>query len=86
MTDITESGGYGGGVAEREAFVFVSELVGMVDGAITSMAESCFVCRAEEGGDFFVTDITLDLHFSALCCVYVVECLMVLVCFVLSMR
>lgn len=43
MTDITESGGYGGGVAEREAFVFVSELVGMVDGAITGMAESCFV-------------------------------------------
>jgi len=43
MTDITESGGFGGGVVEREAFVFVCELVGMVDAAITSMAESCFI-------------------------------------------
>jgi len=70
MTDITESGGgFRSGVAEREAFVFVYELVGMVDGAITSMAESCFIWRTEQGSHFFVTHITLNLHLCfVLCC------------------
>ncbi|RDX60957.1 hypothetical protein CR513_60863, partial [Mucuna pruriens] len=49
-TDITKRGVLGGGVVKREAFVFVCKLVGMVDGVITSMAESCFICRAEQGG------------------------------------
>lgn len=43
MTDITKRGVFGSGVVKGEAFVFVCELVGMVDGAITSMAERGFI-------------------------------------------
>lgn len=65
MTDITKRRVFGGnGVVKREAFVFFWELVGMVDGAITSMAERGFIWGAEEGGHFFVAHITLDLHLS----------------------
>jgi hypothetical protein len=64
LADITERGVFGSGVMKSEAFVFSRDLVGIVDIAITLIAESCFICRAEQGGLLFVTCITLDLHLS----------------------
>jgi len=59
---ITKREVFGGGVVERETGVFGCKLVGAVNGAITAMAKSSFICRTEDGGFHFVTHITLDLH------------------------
>lgn len=62
LANITKREVLGGGVMEREAWVFGCKLVGVVNGAVTTMAKSSFICRAEDGGFHFVTHSTLDLH------------------------
>jgi len=62
LADITERKVFGGGEDERETRVFGCELVGVVNGAIAGMAKSSFICRTENSGFHFVTDITVDLH------------------------
>lgn len=68
LADITKRGVFGGGVVKREACVFACKLVSVVDGMITGMAESCFICRTEHRGFLIVTHITLDLHLDLFLC------------------
>jgi hypothetical protein len=62
LADITERDVFASGVVKRETFVFGRELVGLMDCMITVIAESCFICRAEQRGLLFLTCITPDLH------------------------
>lgn len=54
---------------EGETRVFVGELVGMVDAAVTAIAEGGFVGGAVKGGLLFLTHIALNLHLIIYLCI-----------------
>lgn len=51
---------------EGEPVVFAGEFVGVVDTAVTAVAERSFVGGAVNGGFSFLTHVALDLHFVCL--------------------
>lgn len=59
---ITERGVFESWVEKTEALVLAGQLVGVVNTAITDIAKSSFICRAENSGLFFLAHITPDLH------------------------
>lgn len=62
LTDIAERREIRGRMVKREAIMFAGELVGMVDGAITGVAESSFVGGTDQRGLSSVTHVTKYLH------------------------
>ena len=64
LTNVTDGELFRRRLKKREPLVFSSEFVGMMDTVVTGTTQGSLVCRAENGGFFFITDVALDLHLA----------------------
>lgn len=64
LADVTEGRIFRGREEEGETWVFSGEHVGVVDTVVAGGAKGCVIGGAKHRCFVFITDVTVDLHFT----------------------